>query len=209
MRVAIVCAFLCISALAQAQLPNEMWHPGRVVIQPNDTLKGKVQYDFKTNTVLVDLGNGIIKTFSSQKVLYFDFNCQYFNRYRYFYVIPYSLRGAYKVPVFFEILSEGPLTLMAREYVMMENYDPSFYSVYRTNRMGYTRERLTYDYFLLTSDGEIGRFEEKRSDLLPYFGKHSHELKKYIKKNKLKVTKQADLVRTVNYYNELVTGEIK
>lgn len=196
--------FLSGSLTLNAQdLPNEMWHPGQIVLEEGDTLRGQIQYDFKTNLVQLAIDNKI-KTFSSQQVLFLSFHCQFFKRYRYFYSIPYRLKGSMNVPVFFEILAEGRLTLMAREYVVVESINRYGNPMYRPLGVGGTREILTYDYYLLTDNGDINLYLEKKKDLLPYFGRLEDEMSKYIRKNKLKVDKQQDLVRIINYYNEIV-----
>ncbi|GAA5028863.1 hypothetical protein GCM10011506_13840 [Marivirga lumbricoides] len=196
--------FLFGSVVLHSQdLPNEMWHPGLVVLEEGDTLRGQIQYDFKTNLVQLAIDNKI-KTFSSQQVLFLNFHCQFFKRFRYFYSIPYRLKGSMNVPVFFEILAEGRLTLMSREYVVVESINRYGNPMYRPLGVGGTREILTYDYYLLTDNGDINLYLEKKKDLLPYFGRYEDEMAKYIRKNKLKVDKQQDLVRIVNYYNEIV-----
>ncbi len=192
-------------AVNAQDLPNQMWHPGQIVLDEGDTLKGQIQYDFKTNLIQLSFDNKI-KTFSSQQVLFMSFHCQFFKRFRYVYSIPYRLKGSMTVPVFFEILSEGRLTLMAREYVVVENVN-RYASPYRSLNFGGTREILTYDYYFLTDNGDINLYQEKKKDLLPYFGLHEDEMERYIKKNRLKVDKQKDLVRIVNYYNELVRSK--
>lgn len=191
----------------QAQkLPNEMWHPGMVVLESGDTLRGNLQYDFKTNLVqLTDEKR--IQTFTSQKLLYLSFHCQYFKRIRYFYSIPYRLKGNMNVPVLFEILAEGKITLMTREYVILENNNRFGNPMYRPRGGFYSREILTYDYYFLTDDGRISKYEEKKKDLFPYFGRYEKEMADYMKDRRLKADKQGDLVKIITYYNELIASK--
>lgn len=183
-------------------LPHEMWHPGMIVLDSEDTLKGKIQYDFEANLLQYSVDERI-KTFSSQNVLYFSFHCQFFKRFRYVYSLPYQLKGRMNVPIFFEILSEGKITLMAREYVITESNNRFGNPLYNTSRNFSGREILTYDYYLLTENGDISRYSEKRKDLYPYFGRHQDLLKDYVKENKLKVDRQADLIKIINHYNQI------
>ncbi|MGM0581054.1 MAG: hypothetical protein ACQETL_10270 [Bacteroidota bacterium] len=183
-------------------LPNEIWHPGMIVLDSEDTLKGKIQYDFESN-LLQYSEDKRIKTFSSQNVLYFSFHCQYFKRFRYVYSIPYQLKGRMNVPVFFEILAEGKITLMTREYVTTENNNRFANPMYNPSRVVSGREILTYDYFLLTENGEINKYSEKRKDLYPFFGRYQDIMKDYMKENKLKADKQADLIKIINHYNKI------
>ncbi len=183
-------------------LPHEMWHPGMIVLDSEDTLRGKIQYDFEANLLQYSVDERI-KTFSSQNVLYFSFHCQFFKRYRYVYSLPYQLKGRMNVPIFFEILSEGKITLMAREYVITESNNRFGNPLYNTGRNFSGREILTYNYYLLTENGDITKISEKRKDLYPYFGRHEDLLKDYIKENRLKVDRQADLIKIINYYNQI------
>lgn len=188
------------------KLPQDMWHPGFIVLDKEDTLQGKIQYDFESNLVQFT-SNETVKTFSSQNVLFFKFHCQFFKRVRSVYSIPYELKGRVKIPVFFEILEEGEITLMAREYVVIENNNRFANPIYRTNRSFGNREILTYNYFLLTGDGTIHKFSEKKRDLYEFFGKYKPEMEFYIKEKKLKVDRQGDLVAIMKYYNWLVSSK--
>jgi hypothetical protein len=180
-----------------------MWHPGKVVLESGDTLRGSLQYDFKTNLVQLSIDNKL-KTFSSQNILFLSFHCQYFKRYRYMYSIPYRLKGSMNVPVFFEILAEGRLTLMSREYVVIESMNRYGNPMYRPMNSSFSREILTYDYYFLTDNGNITLYTEKKRDLLAFFGRHDDEMTKYMRKAKLRADRQQDLVKIVNYYNEIV-----
>ncbi|WKV11045.1 hypothetical protein [Marivirga harenae] len=197
--------FLFSSTSLSQNLPQEMWHPGFIVLDSEDTLQGKIQYDFESNLVQYTTSK-TVKTFTSQKILFFKIHCQFFKRVRLIYSIPYELKGRVKTPVFFEILEEGKITLMAREYVTIENNNRFGNPMYRTRGGFGRREILTYDYFLLTDDGEIHKFSEKKKDLMPFFGKLEPQMKDYIKDKRLKVDRQGDLVIIMNYYNELVSS---
>ncbi len=197
--------FIFISTSFSQNLPQEMWHPGYIVLDSEDTLQGKVQYDFESNLVQFTVDK-TVKTFTSQNILFFSFHCQYFKRVRSVYSIPYELKGRVKTPVFFEILEEGKITLMTREYVTIENNNRFGNPMYRTRGGFGSREILTYDYFLLTDDGKIHKFSEKKKDLLPFFGRFESDMKDYIKDRRLKVDRQGDLVTIMKYYNGLVSS---
>ncbi|HET8860134.1 hypothetical protein [Marivirga sp.] len=186
-------------------LPQEMWHPAYLVLESEDTLRGNIQYDFESNLVQYSKGKKI-QTFTSQNLLFFSFDCQFFERVREVYSLPFQLKGKMKVPVFFEILDEGAITLMAREYVVIENSNRFANPMYGGGGFR-SREILTYDYFLLTADGTIHRFSERRRDLLPFFGSHQEIMSDYIKENRLKPDRQKDLVSIIKYYNSLVSSK--
>ncbi|WP_338374501.1 hypothetical protein [Marivirga tractuosa] len=200
----IILFILRLSPAASQDLPHEMWHPGMIVLDSEDTLRGKIQYDFESNLLQYSVDKRI-RTFSSQNVLYFSFYCQFFKRYRYVYSLPYQLKGRMNVPIFFEILAEGRITLMSREYVITESNSSNRFinPMYSASRGFSSREILTYDYYLLTENGEINKYSEKRKDLYPYFGRLEDVMKDYVKENRLKVDKQSDLIKIIDHYNQV------
>lgn len=92
---------------------------------------------------------------------------------------------------------------MTREFVTTESNNRFGNPLYGTSRGFSPREILTYDYYLLTENGDINRFTEKRKDLYPYFGRLEDLMKDYIKDNKLKVDRQLDLIKIINHYNQI------
>lgn len=191
-----------VSAAKAQDLPNEMWHPGMVVLDSEDTLKGKIQYDFESNLLQYSVDKRI-RTFSSQNVLYFSFHCQFFKRFRYVYSLPYQIKGRMNAPIFFEILEEGRITLMTREFVITESSNRFGNPLYNSSRNFSGRKILTYDYYLLTENGDIDELSEKKKDLYPYFGGLSDIMKDYIKENRLKVDKQVDLIEIIDHFNQI------
>jgi hypothetical protein len=197
----IILFFIGLSPVASQDLPNEMWHPGMIVLDSEDTLRGEIQYDFESNLLQYSQDKRI-RTFTSQNVLYFSFHCQFFKRFRYVYSLPYQLKGRMNVPIFFEILAEGRITLMSREYVITESNNRFGNPMY-SSRAFSSREILTYDYYLLTENGDINRFSEKKKDLYPYFGRLEEKMKDYVKENRLHTDKQADLIKIIDHFNQI------
>ena len=99
------------------------------------------------------------------------------------------------------MLYEGPLTLLAREYTVEETI-PQYGYYHRYNYA--TRTRLAFDYFFLNHNGDISKYAAKKNDLFEVMKKKEDEIKKYMKKNRLKYDKREDLVRIVAYYNALL-----
>ena len=201
--------FFCSSSFVKAQeLPNKMWHPGLVVTNEGDTLRGNLKYEFKNNIVQLAHEEGKLKAFSAQQLLLISFHCQFFKRFRYFYALPYNVGGgAIKTPILFEILVEGPITLMSREYVVLNNNfndfnSPFSRSSYRGNRNA-TYE-LTYEYFFLTDNGDIVRYNKKKRELLQFFGQYKKQVESYMKDNRLKSDRQIDIIKATEFYNNLV-----
>ncbi|HYG01311.1 MAG TPA: hypothetical protein VD927_02645 [Chryseosolibacter sp.] len=182
--------------LAQ-EWPFELWHEGKIVLEERDTLVGLVKYDQQQDLVQFSDHQLANEIYSARKVLFFEIFDASANRYRKFFTLPYSGAGQYKAPVFFELLTEGKLTLLSREYIELRTIS-SPYSIH-----GYTREVLAYRFFFLNEDGEIVEFVGKKNDLLELMGDKSKDVNKFIRVNRLRVEEKYDMLRIIDYYNSL------
>ncbi|MFY0628562.1 MAG: hypothetical protein JXR07_19855 [Reichenbachiella sp.] len=186
------------------EFSSRLWHSGWVVTMDRDTLRGEINYDIPTNSVQVMVTRQRQKkilTFSSKKLMYFQIFDATLNNYRQFYSIPYQIRSDFKAPILFEILYEGPLTLMLRERIVVES-DPyqTFTSV---GSSAGSIERLEYTYYFIDTKGKITFYEGGKGEIYEIFKKNSDKVKEYIKKNKLSVEDMRDLVRITAFYNSL------
>jgi hypothetical protein len=182
----------------QEKFAFEFWHEGKVVLDGGDTLRGKLQYNMQTELVQLQT-NQKLETLTPRKVVFFEIFDQTVNRYRQFYSLPFALTGQYKAPVFFELLTEGKLTLLSREKLEYRTYS-SFYFYGGT----YTRLVLTNLYYLLKENGTIQEFNGKRNDFYELMGSKKDEVEKYVKANRLDFANKYNVVRIIEYYNSLI-----
>ena len=203
--------FLHLSILGCAQdFPSELWHTGKLVLLTEDTLIGKIKYDIQNDMVQINVRN-TLQTYSARKILYFEIYDETIESFRHFYALPYNVQANYKIPLVFEVLYEGKLSLLCREEIVTESvsqYNNSYYpysnygnSPYNNNR---SRARLSYKYYFLDEAGGIRKYNMKKSELLSFFKKHQQQVKQYIKKHHLKHDLMRDLVRVTAYYNALL-----
>lgn len=185
------------AAVSAQQFPFEFWHEGKLVLEEGDTLKGNIMYNLQNDLLQLE-SNNRLESYSARKVVYFQIFDRTSKRYRQFYSLPYALAGAYRAPVFFELLSEGKMTLLCREAVEYRSYPSTFY-YYGTA----TRQVLVYKYFLLTERGEIESFTGKKNDLLALMGNKGEQVEKFMKANKLNVDDRYEFTEIVDYYNSL------
>lgn len=158
---------------------------------------GKIKYDMKQDLIQFNVPNTRIDAFSARKLLYFEIFDQSIRRYRQFFVLPYANESQYKTPVFFELLTEGKLTLLTRESIELRTYSSPYY-------MGsYSREVLVNRYYFLDSDGNIQEFRGSKAELLDMMGKKSDDVEKYIRSNRLKIDEKYDFARIIAYYNSI------
>lgn len=200
MRKSFFVIFLCFFAFKgiSQEFSSEVWHDGLLVTADQDTLKGLVKYDMEANVVQV-IQNQVVKTFSSHKVFYFEIFDKILSSYRQFYSIPYNVNYNYKIPILFEVLYEGPISLLSREAIVQETTSSN--SPYWGG--SYVRDVVSYTFYFLDKEGNIDLFTGKKTDLLEIMTKHSKEVKDYIKQNQLKIDEVADLIRITAFYNSL------
>lgn len=187
-----------ISGIAQ-QFSSEVFHEGFLVTTEKDTLKGSLRYDLQAN-VLTLVGMGKTRSFSSQKVFYFEIFDSMLDNYRQFYSIPYNVNFDYKIPVFFEVVYEGKLSLLRREQIVVQAVNTS--SAYWGG--GTVRQNvIEYSYYFLDDKGKITFFNGRKKELLQYMSKKQSEVKQFIKQNRLDTNKSSDLVRITAFYNSI------
>lgn len=180
--------------------PSEVWHEGKVALLEEDMVEGLVKYDLENNLVQVNVGN-TIQTYSGRKILFFEIFDEAIGAYRTFYALPYQVQSNYETPVLFEVVYEGDLTLLCREYIEQENIPQMGY--YSRNNM-YTRLRLDFHYYFLNEEGKITQYSLKKKDLLDIMKRHAPEVKQFMKKYRLRYDRREDLARVTAYFNELM-----
>ncbi len=179
------------------QWPSAIWHEGKVVLLEGDTLKGQIKYDLQQDLIQYNLPNRRTEAFSARKVLFFEIFDNTVRKYRQFFALPYTNQTRYKATVFFELLVEGKLTLLAREAIEYKTYSSPYY-------MGsYSRQVLVNSYFFMDEEGNISAFDGNKGDLLNLMGNKSDDVEKYIKTNRLRTDDKYDFARIVAYYNSI------
>ncbi len=197
---------ICAISFAQ-DFPSELWHKGKLVLLSEDTITGKIKYDLQNDAVQINVSN-VLQTYSARKILYFEIFDETIDSYRHFYALPYSVQKNYEIPLLFEVLYEGHLSLLCREEIVTESvpqYNTYPYSYYGNSPYyNQSRARLSYKYYFLDERGGIQDYHLKKSELMTFFKKYQQQVKQYIKKNNLKHDRMRDLVRVTAYYNALL-----
>jgi hypothetical protein len=200
MRIVAFIFFSLIGISAAAQdFPFELWHEGKLILDSGDTLRGSIKYDLQNDLIQYQLNaQSKPESYTARKVLFFEIFDATVKRYRAFYSLPYAIAGQYKAPVFFELMEEGKITLLCREFLE-----------YRTTSSGlyyygsYTRLVLINKYFLLKENGEIEEYTGKKNDWYDLMKGRESEVQKYVKANRLDLDDKYELSQAVHYYNSL------
>lgn len=194
----IIVLLLAVLSLRAQQFSSDLWHDGFVVTAKGDTLRGQVKYDMETNVILLQSAN--FKTLSSFQVFYFNIYDKLVENYRQFYSIPYRLKYDHETPVFFELLFEGPLSLLAREAIVQETV-PLGNSVTRGSTV--VRNKVALNFYFVDKDGDLAAYSGKKSDLYDIMARKERKVKEFIKSNSLKTDNARDLVRITAFYNSI------
>lgn len=179
---------------------SRVWHAGRIVLNEKDPVTGDIMYNMETNTVQLQVTDKILKSYSSKNVFFFEIYDKSVSNYRQFYSIPYNVSQNYKIPIFFELLYEGALTLLVRERIVFERSSNFSY----TGNMGQVLEKLAYTYYFVDKKGKIKKYSSgKKADLFLMFDKNSDQIREFVKTNRLRPDRMKDLVRITAFYNSL------
>jgi hypothetical protein len=201
--------FFCAFISLQAQtFSREVWYDGKIVLDTEDTLAGNIRFDLADNLLQLETG-GVSKAYSARNVISFEIFDEVNQVKRHYYALPYGMTTNYKVPVFFELLTQGELTLLCREKLVTETmpmygYNPYGYG-YGMGRPGYynTRNRIAFDFFFGYPNGNIKPFLGNKKDFFYLVKDHQQDIKDFIRERKLRYNEREDLTKIVSYYNYL------
>lgn len=193
---------LFFSHSVQAQVfPSEIWHQGTAVLISDDTLQGLIKYDFVKDAIQVKTEDDKIRAYSAQQLFYFEIFDEGIKSFRQFYSLPFQVTIDYSMPLLFEVLYEGRLTLLSREKIVQEGNSQAVSDM--TLYPNDSRLMLDFDFYFLEKDGTIKRYEPRKRMLLSIMDRKYNEVKKYMRRNKLRHDQISDLVRITAYYNAL------
>ena len=190
---------ISVFSLSAQQFSSEVFHEGFMITTDKDTIKGDLKYDLDANYLTV-IHQGKTKSFSSHKVFYFEIFDQLLNNYRQFYSILHTVNIDYKIPIFFELVYEGKLSLMAREHIVSQTVNSSSAYWGGGNNI---RLVIKYTFYFLDDKGNITYYSGRKKDLLSYMSKKQSDIKKFIKDNRLDTNQMADLVRITAFFNSI------
>jgi hypothetical protein len=191
----VLLGMLVISGSVAQPFPSEMWHEGKAVLAEGDTLKGMIKYDFSQDIIQFTHYDQRVEAFSARKILFFEIYDNSVRRYRQFFTLPFTQTGSYRAPIFFELLTDGKLTVLCRESLEYRSVSYGYYGG------SYQRLTLVNRYYFLEEKGDIVLFEGDKRDLLDKMGKYAEDVEDYMKANRLHMDEKYDFVKIVAYYN--------
>ena len=216
MRQLVFIFFISISTLTFAQMfPSEEWYVGEATLSSGEEVKGQIKYDLEIEAIQVET-NGRINTYNASQVVFFSIKPNEERPNRLFYSLPYRNETGYARPQFFEIITQGKVSLIAREYIATRSqnvqgrpwigatrFDPMWNPNPMWDTMTVTREFLAFRLYIVNQKGIITELGSSKKDVINAFDNNQGDLKKYIKQEKLKMESIADVSMLVQYYNRI------
>ena len=197
--------FVSFSIFSQ-NFPTDLWHNGMLITNEGDSIKGNLKYDFDNQSIQLDDGK-TIKAFNVNNLFFFEIYDETIRDYRQFYSLMYEIGYNYRVPSLFEVVIEGKLSLLLKEKIIAESvpsYYPSYYTYSLIPSYNYY-SKLEYDYFFLNKEGKIQKFKSKgkKKQILLLMNDNYDIVKNFLSSNKINLSKMEDLVKVVEFYNNI------
>lgn len=191
-----LCWLACTFAGVSQSFSPEVWHNGQVITSDNDTLLGKLKYSFTDDVVILKTPR-TIQTFNIKKIKKVAFTDSISRNTRVLKPFMYETSPDYKIPVLFEVMNEGELSLLTRDFI--ETYTTS--SSFNDGFLNTFQEHVVYMYYIDKS--EILALPGKKKQFLKLFGRYHSQIESYMKENSLRVYSRMDVRDIFNYYNTI------
>jgi hypothetical protein len=210
------CWCVVVSPLKAQQLDVQEWPNGQVILATGDTLYGSVVYHQTEEVIRLVRQDGTNQAFTPVGVRSFtvtDDQSQYQKVFRSYFWNRGNDYSDYQVPAFFQVLQEGPYTLVKREVISFRNQNLSpmyagysrYYDPYGgSNYPGYRSQAVILDMlFLYSPQQKIQALRKPRRDLEDLYGNKSGAMKKFIKTYNLSYNDTGDVMKMIWYFNSL------
>lgn len=210
-----LCWCVFVAPLRAQQLDVQEWPNGQVILTTGDTLYGSVVYHQTEEIIRLIRKDGTNQAFTPVGVRSFtvtDGQSQYQKVFRSYFWNRGNDYSDYQVPAFFEVLQEGPYTLVKREVISIRNqgFSPMYagygryYDPYGGYSPGYRSQPVILDLlFLYTPHQKIQALRNPRRDLEDLFGDKAGAMKQFIKTHNLSYNDTGDVMKIIRYFNGL------
>ncbi len=193
----LISCFVAASLYAQDPTIGEQWFEGSLVTTEGDTIEGMLSYNMMTNVVKIR-AQGRMTVHSGFQIFHFRVWDERDHKWRQFYCIHYAIKNHHTAPALFELLSEGKLSLLARESWNNTRGND------RLNKQGYLKK----DYFFIDREGNMAYCLGRKSQVLDLMQDHAFEVRRYIRELYLDdFRKERHLRMVTTFYNKLVFME--
>lgn len=193
-------------------LSMDMWHSGELDLTVGETLKGEIKYDLRRHWIEYRKDNAR-RVFSSFNVNAFQIIDAITKERRTFISLPFSQNRRYKRKLFFELLTEGTVSLFCREKIYTQvqvdntqNFrNPNRISPYGNASASRIRSVRTvaYDYYYVRKQNQVIEFDPTEGNLFQLMRTRKRKIEEIMEDNNLDISDKNDLIIIFNYYNDL------
>lgn len=190
---------------AQKQ-PGSTWGAGLVALLDETEYNGQIKYDLTINTVQLNQGDKTL-SFGASKVEYFEFFDVNEKILRQFYSLPFTATTSnYESLIFFELLTEGKITLLNREELIERVVSrPMTFGYYPGGTM--IERTLQDNFFILEENGKVRVFDPAQENIFDVFFPYTNQMLDFAAKNRVSSRRKHDLILLINHYNLVVQGK--
>ncbi|AFM04332.1 hypothetical protein Fleli_1944 [Bernardetia litoralis DSM 6794] len=194
---------LIVGSLIAQNFSKEYWHKGEVYLFTEESVKGSIRYDLDQNNITIRTTDNKLHSYNASQVEQFWIQDELQKRVRYFYALPQLTKNDYRVLYFFELLTEGKITLLCRESFVVKQtgyYSPTMRGIGANGGSYVVQED---DYFVLNNEGNVIDVEENRETIMSLFGAKKDVMELYLIDHNNKLRNREDLLKLIRYYNEV------
>jgi hypothetical protein len=183
-----------------ASAGGEGWYRGEVVFNSEATLRGEVRYDWRAGVVQYRR-DGRVQAFGPRLLQSFAFFDVQLNAIRRFQILPSGAEGGHMGKTIFEVVLNGPLTLVRRASPTVGFGVPA--GLLPAEDAALAFQLSGYSYFVHTG-GRLVPITRFRRELWPAMvGKFGPELKQFMKQYRVSRRTMPGKLRLINQFNVL------
>ncbi len=173
---------------------------GELELQDGNMLKGLFRYNIYAQELELIVEKDTLIINDPAKIKNIDFSGK---KFIYSLILDDKKRKDYISGAYLEALNNGNCkVLIKREINLRENRYVAYYGGGGGDGSQRYIPKLSY-YLRLSDDKPALKLKKSKRSIIKILDDHKKEIEKYISDNKLKLTKDKDLVKVVEYYNTL------
>ncbi len=182
-------------------LSQGFWCSGQVTLVDQQVVTGEINYDLKYNAIQVR-NNGVMRTYTAEKIAHFTLFDLVKHRERHYVAIDQQLDEGYQRKTFFEVLTEGDLTILRKSKYVRK---PRVTEDQRAPHI-YLNAVCRHKYYAY-NQGDFFEIDDFKAQVLPRMTGYEDLVQKYIRQCKLKLRKINEQMRVVHLYNQLCSQQ--
>ena len=186
------------TALASNLSQQGVWCTGKITLDNDVVLEGKISYDLKFEAIKVKTDD-LVRTYTAETIADFEIFDPIKYQHRKYVAVDLPMKEGYQRKTFFEVLSEGEITILRKsKYVRRPRVTEDFRAPHI-----YLNAVCRHTYYVYQS-GEFVEIEDFVSQIMPLMNSHQVKVASYVKQCKLRLKEIHEQMRVVYLYNQLV-----